>query len=46
MNTPEGSTNLVTLAISAKIHVDRHRFTHTLASLEVDLYVTKSEGQS
>lgn len=45
MNTPEGSTNLISLALLAKIHVVRDEKTYALTGLEVHLYIRKSKSQ-
>ena len=45
MNTPEGSTDLVTLDLSARVHLKRDEGTYALTSLEMHLYIGRSEGQ-
>ena len=45
MNTPEGSTNLVTLDKSAKVNVTGDEETYALTGLEMYLYIRKSQGQ-
>ena len=45
MNTPECSTNLVTLALLAKFHIIAVGYTYTLTGLKMHLYNTESKGQ-